>query len=108
VDRPGAVIGPARAGCIMSVKIGDAVMSSDLTPMVAQFRPGACADGSGAWVVSACPPGLPLGGRLLGRNEVITAMLLAELIAVGKGDSPHAQGWRAELGLITGERHEAT
>lgn len=83
----------------MSVEINDTRMSSDLTPMVAEFRPAAAADGGGAWVLSACPPGLPLAGRLLGRSETITAMVLGELIATGKGDSPHARGFRAELGL---------
>jgi len=89
----------------MAVRIADTLMSSDLTPMTAEFRPGACADGDDAWVVSACPPDLPLAGRLLTRNETITAMILAELIAAGKGDSPHARGFRAELGLDRDERH---
>jgi hypothetical protein len=86
----------------VSVQITDAGMSSDLTSMTAVYRPGACADGSGAWIVSACPPGLPLGRRLLSRNEATTAMVLGELVAAGKGGSPHARGFLAELGLAHG------
>jgi len=84
----------------MGITIADTQMSSDLSPMVAEYRPGACADDTGAWVISGAPPDLPLAGRLLSRNQSITAMVLAEHIAAGRGDDLHAQGWRAELGLV--------
>jgi hypothetical protein len=51
-------------------------------------------DGHGAWIVSCHP------GRLFTRNQAITAMVLAERLAVGYGDDdPFVIGWREELGL---------
>jgi hypothetical protein len=39
-------------------------------------------------------------GRLFTRNQAITAMVLAERLAVGYGDDdPFVLGWREELGL---------
>jgi len=45
---------------------------SDRTPVRAEFRPHAAADGHGAWVMSDRPT------RLLTRNQAITAMTIAE------------------------------
>ena len=51
-------------------------------------------DGPGVWAVSGQP------GRLLTRNQAITAMVLAERLAGGYGDDdPFVIGWRQELGL---------
>jgi hypothetical protein len=46
----------------------------------ARYNADAAVDGRGAWAVSGLP------GRLLSRNQVITAMVLAERLAVGFGD----------------------
>ena len=59
----------------------------------AEWRPDAAADGRGAWVCSRLP------GRLLTRNEAITALTLAELETAGWADSPATASLRAELGL---------
>ena len=60
----------------------------------AEFREHAATDGHGAWIVSCHP------GRLFTRNQAITAMVLAERLAVGYGDDdPFVVGWREELGL---------
>ncbi len=51
-------------------------------------------DCQGAWLVS----GLPY--RWFGRNQAITAMVLAERLAAGHGDDDlFVIGWRKELGL---------
>jgi hypothetical protein len=56
----------------MALTITDTEMTSDLTDARAEFRPGAAADGSGAWIVSTYP------GRLLDRDRAITGMTIAE------------------------------
>jgi hypothetical protein len=71
----------------ISREIGDRVIAT------AQFSEHA-ADGHGAWIVSCHP------GRLFTRNQAITAMVLAERLAVGYGDDdPFVLGWSEELGL---------
>jgi hypothetical protein len=60
----------------------------------ARFSQHAAADGNGAWIVSAHP------ARLFSRNHAITALTLAERLAVGYGDDdPFVKSWRAELFL---------
>lgn len=56
----------------MTLTITDTLITSDMTDARAEFRVHASADGSGAWVVST------RYGRLLDRNQAITAMTLAE------------------------------
>lgn len=56
-------------------------MTSDQTKHTAQWSQHAAADGEGAWVVSWLP-----GRRLLTRDQAITAMTLAEMVAAE--DSP--------------------
>jgi hypothetical protein len=84
----------------MATKITDTEMSSDQTRHTAAVVPGAVIEGGPtAWSVSWLP------GRLLLRNQAITAMVLAE--AVGAALDPYAaervwpfiEGWAAELGL---------
>ena len=77
----------------MGIMIGDTEMSSDRCEARAEWREHAAAGGGGAWVASTLP------GRPLDRNQAITAMVLAEMEADGRGDSPHAAGFRAELGI---------
>ncbi len=81
----------------MSTKINDDSMSLEIDGRViatAQFSEHAAADGHGAWIVSCHL------GRLLTRNQAITAMVLAERLAAGYGDDdPFMVGWREELGL---------
>ena len=81
----------------MSTKINDHSMSLEIDGQViatAEFREHAAPDGHGAWIVSCHP------GRLFTRNQAITAMVLAERLAVGHGDDdPFVVGWREELGL---------
>jgi hypothetical protein len=77
----------------VALRITDERMVSDTTYHTAEWRPDAAADGTGAWVSSRVP------GRLLDRNAAVTALTLAEFEATGQGDSPHAAGWRAELGI---------
>ena len=81
----------------MSTNINDDCMSLEIDGRViatAKFREHAAADGHGTWIVSSYP------GRLFTRNQAITAMLLAERLAVGYGeDDPFVVGWRGELGL---------
>ena len=60
----------------------------------ARFSHDMAADGYGAWVVSYCT------GRLFSRNEAITAMVLADRLACGRGDDdPFICAWRQELHL---------
>jgi hypothetical protein len=60
----------------------------------ARYSAQAAADGQGAWIVSVLPR------RLFTRNQVITAMVLAERLAAGYGDDDlFVIGWREELGL---------
>ncbi len=81
----------------MSTKINDDSMSLEMGDRViatADFSEHVAADGHGAWTVSCHP------GRQFTRNQAITAMVLAERLAAGFGDSdPFVLGWREELGL---------
>src|SRR5271167_355051 len=72
----------------MTVEINDRVVAT------ARFSKDAAADGQGAWIVSTHP------ARLFTRNQAITALTLAERLAVGYGDKdPFVQSWRAELSM---------
>ena len=60
----------------------------------ARFSEDAAADGNGAWIVSTYP------ARLFSRNQAITALTLAERLAIGYGDDdPFVKSWRKELFL---------
>ena len=80
----------------MAIKITDTELSSDLHPHTAELRHSQDGD---AWRVSWLP------GRTVGRNEAITAMVLAEDVSavkdLGPGHRhwPFIEGWSAELGL---------
>lgn len=80
----------------MSTTITDALMTSDQTPHTARWSQRAAADGQGAWVVTWLP-----GRRLLTRDQAITAMTLAEVVATRDVSTDpwrlHVEGWAAEL-----------
>jgi hypothetical protein len=58
----------------------------------ARFSEYAAADGNGAWIVSTHP------ARLFTRNQAITALTLAERLAIGYGNNdPFVTNWRKEL-----------
>jgi hypothetical protein len=82
----------------MSITITGTLMTSDQTRHTAAWSQHAAADGQGAWVVSWLP-----GRRLLTRDQAITAMTLAEVVATQDvATDPwrlHVEGWAAELGL---------
>jgi hypothetical protein len=60
----------------------------------ARFSEYAAVDGNGAWIVSTHP------ARLFGCNQAITALTLAERLAIGYGgDDGHVIAWRRELFL---------
>jgi hypothetical protein len=72
----------------MTLEVHGAVVAT------ARFSKDAAADGNGAWIVSTHP------ARLFCRNQAITALILAERLAVGYGDDdPFVIGWRKELFL---------
>ena len=81
----------------MSIRINANSMTLEIDDRVvatARFSQHAAADGNGAWVVSTHP------ARLFTRNQAITALTLAERLAVGYGDDdPFVMGWRKELFL---------
>lgn len=86
----------------MSTKISDSEMSSDQTRHTAAVVSGAVIEGGPtAWSVSWLP------GRLLLRNQAITAMTIAEVVvthADDLADNKHKMGlfidgWAAELGI---------
>lgn len=81
----------------MTTTTTDTLMTSNATPHTARWRPDAAADGQGAWVVSW----LPL--RLLTRDQAVTAMTLAEVVATEDVSADpwrlHVQGWAAALWL---------
>ena len=82
----------------MNIKITDEAMTSDTTPH--STRPA----GDG-WAVTWLP------GRVLTRNQAITAMVLAETVAGGIGDHTDKrwlfiEGWADELGIIVGAEAE--
>ena len=75
----------------MNIKITDKAMTSDTTPH------STCPDGVG-WAVTW------LAGRILTRNQAITAMVLAETVAGGLGDHTDKrwlfiETWANELGM---------
>lgn len=71
----------------MATTITDVLMTSDQTPHTAQWSQHAAADGKGAWVVSWLS-----GRRLLTRDQAITAMTLAEMVAA-EDPQPTAAWW---------------
>jgi hypothetical protein len=81
----------------MAIRIEDNLMTLEADGAVvatARFSQHAAADGNGAWIVSTHP------ARLFTRNQAITALTLAERLAVGySDDDPHVIGWRRELSL---------
>jgi hypothetical protein len=93
----------------MATTITDESMTSDVTANRARYSKDAAADGNGAWVVTW----LPL--RLLTRNQAVTAMTIAETVAIAMrsgvteqfaGWRLHVDGWAAELGLTGPEAIE--
>jgi hypothetical protein len=61
---------------------------------IARFSEHAAAEGDGAWIVSTH------SARLFTRDQVITALTLAERLAIGYGDDdPFVMAWRKELFL---------
>ena len=82
----------------MAIEITDTQMSSSEVPVTATRSFSA---DSGTWAVSWLP------GRLLTRNQAITAMTLADVLGQDvPADSrlwPHIGGWAGELGLSTAE-----
>jgi hypothetical protein len=81
----------------MAIRIEDNFMALEVDGAVvatARFSRHAAGDDNGAWIVSAHP------ARLFSRNEAITALTLAERLAVGYGnEDPFVIGWREELFL---------
>jgi hypothetical protein len=81
----------------MATRIDDDFMTAEFHGRViatARYSSHAAADGRAAWTVSGLPR------RLFNRNQAITAMVLAERLAVGYGDDDlFVIGWREELGL---------
>ena len=79
------------------IEINDECMSMTLDGEIiatARFSQHAAGDDLSAWIVSTHPR------RLFSRNEAITALTLAERLAVGYGDDdPFVIGWREELFL---------
>ena len=81
----------------MAIRIKSEYMALEVDGAIvatARFSEHAAADGNGAWIVSTHP------ARLFTRNQAITALTLAERLAVGYGDDdPFVKSWRAELFL---------
>lgn len=83
----------------MSTQITDTEMTSDTTRHRAAVVPGAFVEGGPtAWKVTWLP------GRLLTRNQAITAMTIAESVDAaldpyGERVWAYIAGWAAELGL---------
>ena len=86
----------------MGTKITDTDMTSDQTRHTAAVVPGVVIEGGPtAWSVSWLP------GRLLLRNQAITAMVIAEVVVTHADDLADNQhkmwlfidGWAAELGI---------
>ena len=80
----------------MGARIEDHFMIAEYDGRIiatARYSSHAAADGQGAWVASDHP------NRLFTRNQAITAMVLAERLATGRGDDdPFVIAWREELG----------
>lgn len=70
--------GPGRPGAPVALRIGDYKMSSDRTRHTARLGPGS----QYAWEVSWLP------GRPLNRDEAVTAMVIADTTASGRGGIP--------------------
>ena len=81
----------------MAIRIEDDFMTLEVDGAVvatARFSQDAAADGNSAWIVSTHL------ARLFTRNQAITALTLAERLAVGFGDDdPFVKTWRKELFL---------
>jgi hypothetical protein len=81
----------------MAIRIESENMALEVNGAVAataRFSQYAAADGNGAWIVSTH------AARLFTRNQAITALTLAERLAVGySDDDPFVKSWRAELFL---------
>jgi hypothetical protein len=79
----------------MSLLIENESMSLEVDGHVvatARFAQHAAADGFGAWIVSDRP------GRLLSRNQAITALTITELLAIGHApDHPLVLAFAEEL-----------
>ena len=79
------------------IDISDEYMAAVIdgkTVAAARWSWHAAADGNGAWIVSTHP------ARLFSRSQAITALTLAERLAVGHGDDdPLVKSWRKELFL---------
>ena len=79
----------------MATRIDDDFMCAEYDGRViatARYCEHAPDAGRGAWIVYGLP------GRLFARNQAITAMVLAERLAVGYGDDDlFVVGWREEL-----------
>lgn len=84
----------------MSITITDDLMTSTETPYTARWSADAAGDAQGAWVVSWLPQ------RLLTRNQAVTAMTLAQCVAIHDASAypwrQHIEGWAAELGISPG------
>jgi hypothetical protein len=81
----------------MAIRIESEFMALEIERAIvvtARWSRYAAADGNGAWIVSTYP------AQLFNRNRAITALTLAERLAVGYGDNdPFVKSWRAELYL---------
>src|SRR5450756_1740882 len=85
----------------MATRITGFEMSSDVTRHTARFDDHAAADGNGAWIVTW------LLGRLLTKNQAVTAMTSAEAVYMHADELMdnahpwwgHIDAWAAELGL---------
>jgi len=85
----------------MATRITGFEMSSDVTRHTARFDDHAAADGNGAWIVTW------LLGRLLTKNQAVTAMTIAEAVYMHADELMdnahpwwgHIDAWAAELGL---------
>jgi hypothetical protein len=79
----------------MAARIDDDYMTAEYDGRVvatARYCEDAVDDGRGVWAVSGW------SGRVVTRNQAITAMVLAERLAAGYGDDdPFVIGWREEL-----------
>ena len=72
----------------MTLEIGNCFVAT------ARFSEHAAAGGNGAWIISTHP------ARLFSRNHAITALTLAERLAIGYGeDDPFVMASREELFL---------
>jgi hypothetical protein len=81
----------------MAARIEDDFMTAEYDGRViatSRYSSHAAADGQGAWIVSGLP------SRMFSRDQAITAMVLAERLAVGFGDDDlFVIGWRKKLSL---------